>query len=105
MITYLWYYKHPTLKKLSSTKIVSVYSRAALSYLKDNEERSVTNNITNEYVNNTYEGISPDEMKFLLSEFSQQMESVAKAINNSNNELLSTTFAELKAELKNEKPN
>ena len=71
---------------------------------QDYSDNSVTNNITNEYVNNTYEGISPDEMKFLLGEFSQQMESVAKAINNSNNELLSTTFAELKAELKNEKP-
>ena len=30
----------PEAKKLPSTKIVSVYSRASLSYLKDIEERS-----------------------------------------------------------------
>ena len=90
-------------KHANSSWNVNNYHIDKVEY-QDYSDNSVTNNITNEYVNNTYEGISPDEMKFLLGEFSQQMESVAKAINNSNNELLSTTFAELKAELKNEKP-
>ena len=90
-------------KHANSSWNVNNYHIDKVEY-QDYSDNSVTNNITNEYVNNTYEGISPDEMKFLLGEFSQQMESVAKAINNSNNELLSTTFAELQAELKNEKP-
>lgn len=90
-------------KHANSSWNINNYHIDTVEY-QDYSDNSVTNNIANEYVNNTYEGISPDEMKFLLGEFSQQMESVAKAINNSNDQILGKAFAELKAELKNEKP-